>query len=92
MNSSRLEALRLYRDILRACRPFVWKDDKGRLWSQVLKENARKEFEECRNEKDPLLIARLLFVGRDCLNKTTEGLMKASKKIEENIDSTRTRS
>lgn len=83
------ESLRLYRDILRACRPFVWRNEKGVLWRDVLKENARKEFEQARQEKDPLIVARLLFVGRDCLNQTNESLLKAKKAMEANIDSTR---
>ena len=29
---SRVEALRLYRDILRTCRLFTWKTDKGEVW------------------------------------------------------------
>lgn len=83
------ESLRLYRDILRACRPFVWKNEKGILWRDVLRENARKEFEQSKLERDPLLVTRLLFVGRDCLNQTNESLLKAKKAMEANIDATR---
>jgi hypothetical protein len=32
-----------------------------------LRESARKEFESARNERDPLIIARLLVVGQDAL-------------------------
>ena len=39
------EALRLYRDILRATRMFTWTDDKGVPWRETLRWNARKEFE-----------------------------------------------
>jgi hypothetical protein len=86
---SRSESLRLYRDILRSCRAFVWRDQNGNLWSKVLKENARKEFEQARYEQDPLVIARLLFVGRDCLNKTNENAAKAKLSIQSNVESTR---
>jgi hypothetical protein len=36
----------------------------------VLRREARKEFEQARAEKDPLIIARLLVVGRDCVMQT----------------------
>ena len=39
------EALRLYRDILRATRMFTWPDDKGVPWRETLQRNARQEFE-----------------------------------------------
>ena len=37
--------------------------------SKILKDNARKDFENNRIVRDPLLIAQLLITGRDCLNK-----------------------
>ncbi|MEL6209733.1 MAG: SWIM zinc finger family protein, partial [Pseudomonadota bacterium] len=37
-------------------------------WNEVLRRNARKEFEEARYERDPLLVARMLVVGRQCLD------------------------
>ena len=62
-----IEALRLYRDILRRSRSFYWPNDKGEPWNKVLQESARKEFEQARHETDPLIVARLLVVGRDAL-------------------------
>jgi Complex 1 protein (LYR family) len=51
-----------------------------------LKKQARKEFEESRNETDPLIIARMLVAGRDCLqqvqNKFNEATTQAWKRIE----------
>ena len=58
------EALQLYRDILRLARRFHWCNEKGEPWSVVLRLNARKEFEQSRSETDPLLIAKMLAVGR----------------------------
>jgi hypothetical protein len=40
--------------------------------SQVIRQSARKEFEEARNEQDPEVIARLLLVGRDCVLQIKE--------------------
>ena len=84
-----IESIRLYRDILRATRMFIWVNEAGEPWSKVLKRNARKEFEQSRYERDPTVIARLLFVGRDCLNQTKEKFIQAQQKIEENIKNTR---
>lgn len=40
--TTRREALHLYREILRYSNLFVWRDDKGRMWRDVLRANARK--------------------------------------------------
>ena len=72
-------ALALYRDILRAAGQFTWRNNKGELWRDVLKVNARKEFEQAKFERDPAIVARLLFVGRDCLNVTTDKFREAAK-------------
>ncbi|RZL05483.1 MAG: LYR motif-containing protein [Pedobacter sp.] len=77
--SHRQEVIKLYRDIVRATRLFSWPNEQGVLWSEILRRNARQEFEEARFEKDPTLIIRMLVVGRDCLNQTVESLIKKSK-------------
>lgn len=69
---------------------FTWKNEVGVSWSEVLRQNARKEFEQARFEQDPLVVQRLLFVGRDCLNQTTDKYFAAAKKLEDQIDKTRT--
>lgn len=83
------ESLRLYRDILRATRLFTWNNEAGVSWSQVLRVNARKEFEQAKHEKDPLLIARMLVVGRDCLQQTVEKYQGAANAFMENVDKTK---
>jgi len=42
------------------------------LRSRVLIDSARKEFEQAKYERDPLIIAQLLLVGRDCLNQSID--------------------
>jgi hypothetical protein len=84
------ESLRLYRDILRASRSFFWRNEKGDLWSDVLKKNARQEFEQARHETDKLVIAQLIFVGRDCLEQTKGKLDSAAAAVRDNVDKTRT--
>ena len=86
-STRRKEALSLYREILRTAKHFHWADEKsGRPWNALLKENARREFEESRQETDPLVIARMLVTGRDCLqqvqNKFNDATQAAWKRIE----------
>ena len=59
--------------------------------SLVLKTSARREFEEARHEHDPLIIARMLVVGRDCVVKTQHKFDAASRSIREKIEQSRNR-
>ncbi|EHA8589859.1 LYR motif-containing protein 4B [Cocos nucifera] len=79
LTSTRREALGLYRDILRATRFFTWPDARGIPWRDVLRENARREFEEARFERDPEVVTRLLIGGRDAVQKALDKLVEASK-------------
>ena len=86
LTSTRREALALYRDIFRATRFFMWPDSRGMLWRDVLRENARKEFEEARFEKDPEVITRLLIGGRDAVQAALD---KLAEKQREQIEKER---
>lgn len=86
LTSTRREALGLYRDILRATRFFMWPDSRGVLWRDILRENARKEFEEARFEKDPEVITRLLIGGRDAVQAALD---KLAEKQREQIEKER---
>jgi Complex 1 protein (LYR family) len=96
----RKEVLSLYREVLRTAKHFHWADRRGpassvqsaidqgtqgRPWNEILKEAARKEFEVAKNETDPLIIARLLVTGRDCVqqiqNKFNEATSAAWTRI-----------
>ncbi|KAF5179752.1 LYR family of Fe/S cluster biogenesis protein [Thalictrum thalictroides] len=77
--TTRREALSLYRDILRATRFFIWPDSHGVLWRDVLRENARREFEESRFERDPEIITRLLIGGRDSVQAALDKLVEKQK-------------
>ncbi|XP_042513296.1 uncharacterized protein LOC122088182 [Macadamia integrifolia] len=79
LTSTRREALSLYRDVIRATRFFVWPDSRGVLWRDVLRENARKEFEEARFERDPEVITRLLISGRDSVQAAIDKLIEKQK-------------
>ena len=88
--SSRSEILRLYRDILRATRLFTWNHTNGEPWSRIIRMNARKEFEQAKGERDPTMIARLLYVGRQSFDQTMEKFLAKSKSIQDDISRTRT--
>lgn len=79
LTSTRREALNLYRDILRATRFFTWTDSRGILWRDILRENARKEFEEARFEKDPDVVTRLLIGGHDAVQSAIEKLVEKQR-------------
>ncbi|KAI7730839.1 hypothetical protein M8C21_026174 [Ambrosia artemisiifolia] len=79
LTSTRREVLALYRDIIRATRYFMWVDSHGVLWRDVLRENARKEFEEARFEKDPEVITRLLIGGHDAVQAALDKLVEKQK-------------
>ncbi|KAJ8598180.1 hypothetical protein CTAYLR_007375 [Chrysophaeum taylorii] len=85
------EAIHLYRDILRASRLFHWCNEQGEPWNAVLRRNARKEFEEARYERDPLIVAKMLVVGRQCLDESMRKFDATQRKITERVESTRTR-
>ena len=70
---------------------FTWRNQAGELWSDVLRKNARHEFEQARYETDPVLITRMLVVGRDALNQTREKFLAAAQAVNDNIDKTRNR-
>ncbi|KAI4328577.1 hypothetical protein L6164_020917 [Bauhinia variegata] len=85
--STRREALSLYRDILRATRFFMWPDSKGVLWRDILRQNARKEFEEARIETDPEIVTRLLIGGREAVESALDKLVeKQRQQIERERD------
>ncbi|KAL3639013.1 hypothetical protein CASFOL_016920 [Castilleja foliolosa] len=79
LTSTRREALSLYRDIIRATRFFMWPDSRGVLWRDVLRENARNEFDAARFEKDPEVITRLIIGGRDAVEAALDKLVEKQK-------------
>jgi hypothetical protein len=68
-DSHRAEAISLYREIFRTAKHFHWCDENGLPWNQRLQKQARQEFEASKEETDPLILARLLVTGRDCVQQ-----------------------
>lgn len=86
---SKREVLLLYREILKLAKSFYWANDKGEPWSVVLRESARKEFREARHEKDPLAIARMVYVGWHCLNDMRSKFNVMEEQIKKRIEVTK---
>eukprot|EP00877_Chromochloris_zofingiensis_P002936 jgi/Chrzof1/12643/Cz07g02040.t1 len=85
--TTRREALSLYREVLRYSNLFVWTDDKGRNWRDVIRDSARKEFEAARSEQDPEMINRMIITGRDAVRKTVDRFMqKRATVIDEEMN------
>ncbi|GAX72838.1 hypothetical protein CEUSTIGMA_g293.t1 [Chlamydomonas eustigma] len=79
--TTRREALHLYREIRRYTNLFVWKDDKGVMWRDVLRANARKEYEAARHENDPEIINKLIITGRDAVHRVVESFWRRRNQI-----------
>mmetsp|Transcript_11777 Transcript_11777/g.17172 ORF Transcript_11777/g.17172 Transcript_11777/m.17172 type:complete len:115 (+) Transcript_11777:34-378(+) len=84
-NTTRAEALALYRDILRTSKAFHWCDEKGEPWNKRLRAEARKEFEASKEEKDPLILARLLVTGRQAVMEIQRRFNDVDRKCWERI-------
>ena len=83
--SHRQEALALYREILRTAKHFHWCDERGLPWNIRLRKQARQEFEASKEEADPLILARLLVTGRDCVAQIQQKFNAADQACMERI-------
>jgi hypothetical protein len=81
--TTRREALALYREVLRYSNLFVWKDERGRMWRDVIRDSTRKEYEAARFEPDPEIINKLIITGRDCVQRTMETFGSKRRQIIE---------
>lgn len=80
--TTRTDAIALYRDIWRYSRLFVWTDETGQPWRDVIRQSARQEFEVARHETDPTTIMRLLLTGRDAVMQAKDKFMEKRQQIE----------
>lgn len=81
LTSTRREAISLYRQVLRTSRLFVWRNEQGVVWRDLIRSSARQEFEAARFEQDPELIARLLVGGRDAVQAAVDKFLKKREDI-----------
>jgi hypothetical protein len=87
LSNHRTEALSLYREILRTAKHFHWCDEKGIPWNTRLREQARQEFEASKEERDPLILARLLVTGLDCVQQVQNRFNQADRAAWDRIQS-----
>ena len=78
----RLEAIHLYRQIVRYSILFDWTDEKGELWRDKLRKSARHEFEVSKHERSPETITRLLVTGRDGVNNVMQRFLHKKDTLE----------
>ncbi|KAF2562327.1 hypothetical protein F2Q70_00016186 [Brassica cretica] len=62
---------------------YTWTDSRGVLWRDVLRENARKEFDAVRFETDPEVITRLLIGGSDAVSSALDRLTEKQREMIE---------
>lgn len=87
--TTRSESLSLYRAVIRASVFFVWRDDRGRVWRDVIRDSARQEFDVGRHERDPEMVNRMLLTGRDALDRTVGKFLERRATIQKEEDRSR---
>lgn len=70
------EILRLYREVMKFCGQFDWENSQGQIWKEVLRKSARKEFQESKEETDPVILYRMVVTTRDAMTQTKEMLIR----------------
>jgi Complex 1 protein (LYR family) len=58
----------------------------GEPWNRRLRQQARAEFEQAREETDPLVLARLLVTGRDCVQQVQNRFNAATQAAWQRIE------
>jgi len=66
------EALRLYREVIKFCGEFDWENEKGELWRDTLRKSARQEFENSREEDDPVNLYKMMVTTKDAMRHTKD--------------------
>ncbi len=85
------EALRLYRSVVKFAKLFDWKDPRGIPWSVILKKSARMEFENSKEEKDPVKLGQMLISGWEALMNAKQKYSRKEYDFIKHIDETRNR-
>ena len=83
------ESLLLYRDTVKLCRKFFWRNNDGREWSQILLKSARKEFEEHRNLADNAEVGRKLVLGRQSILELDDKILKVQYDMNKFFEETK---
>ncbi|CAI2382986.1 unnamed protein product [Moneuplotes crassus] len=82
--------LRCYRDVWKVTARFNWNNEEGESWRDILRASARAEFEQIKEENDPLIIGKFLITWRDAINRMHEKVNDVNMKMTSFVDETRT--
>ncbi|KAL0054359.1 hypothetical protein WJX82_007655 [Trebouxia sp. C0006] len=83
LQTTRTEAIALYRHIWRYSRLFVWQNEQGKPWRDVLRNSARQEYDLARHEQDPELVSRMIVSGRDAVHQVVDKFMAKRDQLEQ---------
>jgi hypothetical protein len=83
------ESLLLYRDSVKICRKFFWRNNDGREWAEILIKSARKEFEENRNLSDTAEVGRRLVLGRQSILELDDKILKVQHNMNKFFEETK---
>ena len=79
--TTRKEALSLYRAVIRASVLFVWKDSKGHVWKDVIRESPEERVRTRETRRDPEMVNRLILSGREAVDVALDKFMEQRQKI-----------
>ena len=57
----------------------------GEPWRDALRRSARQEFDASKLERDPIMIARMLVVGRDAVAQAVDKLAAKAAEVERGL-------
>ena len=85
-----MEALKVYRDVMKMTQRFMWSNEEGVQWKIILQKSARQEFEMMRNETDDVKIGKFLITWREAVRRIHDKVNEAQMKVVKHVDETRT--
>ena len=84
------EMLRVYRDALKVTARFNWNNEDGQPWKEILRASTRAEFEQIKDEPDPLIVGQFMITWRDSINRMHEKVNDINMKMSRFVEETRT--
>mmetsp|Transcript_8027 Transcript_8027/g.9155 ORF Transcript_8027/g.9155 Transcript_8027/m.9155 type:complete len:131 (-) Transcript_8027:53-445(-) len=85
----RRDLLLCFRDILKVTGRYNWNNENGEPWKDILRASARGEFQQIREENDPLIIGQFIITWRDAINRMHEKVNQVDMKMTSFVDQTR---
>lgn len=88
-DASRREVLTLYRDVWKMTSRFDWKNEDGLEWRDILRRSARVEFEEAKDEPNPLVVAQFVLTWKDVNLRLHEKVNAVQLSMMTHVEDTR---